>query len=743
VSDATGQGIANAQIEVVDPRGEPIISDGSGAYCLPPLAADRPIQLLITADGYQDQLSPSIAARAGVEAQVDITLTKRFTEHVTVTGRADSLVGISSSASEGSVGMAELARRPLLRSTDIMEAVPGVAMTQHSTGGHAPIILLRGYNLDHGTDFATFLDGVPLNLPSHAHAQGYTDTNFLIPELIGRIDFQKGPYSAAVGDFGTAGSANIELPETVAQPFVTFESGPYDFYHAVVGGSAKRGSRRWLYGADASHYNGPSVVPDQFKRGKAVVQFSTGDAMRGHRLSIFSYGARWNATDGYPERALTRGYTTRFGTLDPTDGGRTQRHLVMARRHAATERTMTRITGYAQYYDFDLFSNLTFWTHDPQLGDQIRQAERRFTSGLLASRKWFVSWRGRSVELTGGAQARNDLVHLRLMNTYRREPAVKHDGSGREIPAQAYDNHVNETSVSPYVDAQLRWTPWLRSIVGLRADLVHARVARDGSANAGRATAGLISPKLGIAFGPWRSTELYANAGLGFHSNHANGAVQQEDRSDLLVRTRGAELGMRTLLIAGLHSSLSVWTIDSDSELVYAPEAGFTQPERPGRRYGIEWLNFYRPLRWMTLDADAAWSHARYRTDPLGEGREIPDAIQGVLSAGVTVNGAGRVSGSLRGRSLGRRPLVSDGSAFSRPSFVVNGQLDVRLSARFELGVDVFNLLDREYEDIAYYFPTRIRDPHPGGMLEAAEQPDFVTHPGEPRTARIRLRARF
>ena len=329
------------------------------------------------------------------------------------------------------------------------------------------------------------------------------------------------------------------------------------------------------------------------------------------------------------------------------------------------------------------------------------------------------------------------------MNTYRREPAVKHDESGREIPAQAYDNHVNETSVSPYVDAQLRWTPWLRSIVGLRADLVHARVASDGSANAGGATAGLISPKLGIVFGPWRSTEFYANAGLGFHSNHANGAVQAVDRSDLLVRTRGAELGMRTLMIAGLQSSLSVWTIDSDSELVYAPEAGFTQPERPGRRYGIEWLNFYRPLRWMTLDADAAWSHARYRTDPLGEGREIPDAIQGVLSAGVTVNGAGRVSGSLRGRSLGRRPLVSDGSAFSRPSFVVNGQLDVRLNSRLDLGVDVFNLLDREYEDIAYFFATRIRDPRPGGMLETAEQPDFVTHPGEPRTARVRLRARF
>jgi hypothetical protein len=743
VTDAAGRVIPNARIEIVDPRGEPALTDGSGAYCLAPFPGDQQIHLVITADGYQDQQSPPIAVRPGVEARVDVTLVKRFAEHVTVTGRADSLLGVSASASEGSVGVAELSSRPLLRSTDIMEAVPGVAMTQHSTGGHAPIILLRGYNLDHGTDFATFLDGVPLNLPSHAHAQGYTDTNFLIPELIGRIDFQKGPYAAAVGDFGTAGAANIELPETLPRSFGTFETGPYDFYHGVAGGSTTRGSRRWLYAGEASHYDGPSVVADNFNRAKGVLQVSSGDAVRGHRLSIFSYGSRWNATDGYPERALARGYTTRFGTLDSTDGGHTQRHLVIARQQTSTDRTITRVTGYAQYYDFGLFSNLTFWTRDPQLGDQIHQSERRFTSGLLASRKWFASWKGRAVELTGGAQLRHDLARVQLLNTYRRDPIDKHDDLGNLIPAEVYDNHINQTSVSPYVDAQIRWSPRMRSVVGLRADLVHARVGSDRSADAGHATAGLVSPKFGMVFGPWRRTELYANAGLGFHSNHANGAVQQTDPSDLLVQTRGAELGLRTLMLANLQSSIAIWTIDSESELVYAPEAGFTQPERPGRRYGIEWLNFYRPRAWLALDADAAWSHARYRTDPLSEGREIPDAIQGVVSAGATVNGAGRLSGSVRSRSLGRRPLVPDGSIFSRSSFVLNGQLDLRIGPRFDVGLDVFNILDREYEDIAYYFPTRIRDPRPGGALENGAQPDFVTHPGEPRTARLRFRARF
>ena len=231
------------------------------------------------------------------------------------------------------------------------------------------------------------------------------------------------------------------------------------------------------------------------------------------------------------------------------------------------------------------------------------------------------------------------------------------------------------------------------------------------------------------------------------NSNHANGAstatASRWRRPISSCRPAAQKSRVRTLVVPNLQSSISVWMIDSDSELVYAPEAGFTQPERPGRRYGVEWNNFYRARTWLTLDADAAWSHARYRVDPLGEGREIPDAIQGVVSAGVSVNDLGPVSGSLRGRHLGRRPLVSDGSVFSHASFVLNGLMNVRLGGRFDVGVDIFNILDRKYEDIAYYFPTRIRDPRPGGTLESEAQDDFITHPGEPRSVRVRLRARF
>ncbi len=656
------------------------------------------------------------------------TQEQRFTDEVTVSGRGESGLGSTSSASEGVIGRADLETRPLLRSTDIMEAVPGVVMTQHSTGGHAPIILLRGYNLDHGTDFATFVEGVPINLPSHAHAQGYSDLNFLITELIDRIDFQKGPYAASVGDFGTAGSANVAIPAKLPHPFGSVEIGPNNFYRGVGGANAGP----WLFAGEVSHYDGPSVVPDNFNRAKGTLRYGAGDAQEGYSFELFSYGANWTASDGYPARAVERGYITRFGTLDATDGGSTQRHLAVGNWHRATEKAFTQVTGYAQYYDFDLFSNLTFYTRDPVLGDQIEQAERRFSSGVLVSQKRVYAWAGRSVDITGGLNVRNDLTRDRLFDTHQRART-----------RGVFDSHINETSISPYVEARIHWTSWLATMTAARGELFHVQVDSDEADSSGHKTAGLVSPKFGVSFGPFAMTELYVNGGYGFHSNHANGMVQRVDPTTPLVRTRGGEVGVRTLIVPNLQSSLALWIIDSDSELVYLPEAGFTEPSRPGRRYGVEWLNFYRPRRWLAFDLDAAWSSARYRIDPNHEGRFIPDAIRGTLSTGVALSNLGRFSGSLRGRYLGPRWLVSDGSASSSPSFVLNAEVNVRLSEHMSVGVDVLNILNRRYDDIAYYFATRIKDPRPGGALEESEQFDYVTHPGEPRTARVRWQVRF
>lgn len=715
--------------------------------------ADTVVRLMLSADGFQPHATERLALRLAAPRSLVVTLVPPFAETLTVEGRSTSLVGIAESASSGTVGMAELATRPLVSAGDIMQVVPGVAMTQHSSGGHAPIILLRGYNLDHGTDFATAFEGAPMNLPSHAHAQGYTDTNFLIQDVVERIEFQKGPYSARVGNFSTAGSANIELADSVERPVVRVEAGGNGFRRAMGAASFGGATRRLLVAAEGSHDDGPSEVPDDFARRKAIVRLSSTTPTRRQSLTLASYSAAWFATDGYPARALANGLVRRFGTLDASDGGRTAQHLLVASRRSTTADRLLDTGAFARYYDLDLFSNLTFWTHNPTHGDQLWQSDRRLSSGGHIAYSRFLTTGSRPMELTAGAQLRHDAARVRLRNTFERTALDTFTDAGTRQPATLYDNTIAESTVAPYVDARLRPLSWLRVVAGARADIFRMQVTSDRSANSGTRWSALGSPRGSVVAGPWKHTEVYANAGLGFHSNHAAGVMQRLDpvtgtstRRDgtsvfaapPLVRTKGAEVGARTSAGARAQSSLALWWLDSDSELIYTAEDGVTSPERPGRRAGLEWLNVLRLTRWLTTDLDAAWSSARYRTDPLGEGRAIPDAASAVVGAGLGVSTT-RVAANLRARYLGSRPLLSSGTRSVEGSLVLNGQLELRVSRSLRLMLQGFNLLDRRYEDTAYYYTTRLRDPRTGQLEEAAVA-DEVTHPGQPRTLRIGLR---
>jgi outer membrane receptor protein involved in Fe transport len=748
VVDPAGRTLA-ATADLLEGAGATVVADGS---CVR-IEADTVVRLIVSADGFQPHATEPLALRRGAPRSLVVTLVPPFAESVTVEGRSTSLVGIAESASSGAVGMAELATRPLVRAGDILEVVPGVAMTQHSSGGHAPIILLRGYNLDHGTDFATAFEGAPMNLPSHAHAQGYTDTNFLIEDVIERIEFQKGPYSARVGNFSTAGSANIELADSVERPVVRVEGGGNGFGRMTGAASFGGATRRLLVAAEASRDDGPSEVPDAFARRKAIVRLSSTTPTLRQQVTLASYSASWFATDGYPARALANGLVTRFGTLDASDGGRTAQHLLVASRRTTTAHRLLDTGAFVRYYDLDLFSNLTFWTHSPTHGDQLWQSDRRFSSGGHLAYSRFITTRSRPMELTAGAQLRHDAARVRLRNTFERTALDKMTDAGTLLPATVYDNTITESTMASYVDARLRPLPWLRVVAGARADVFRMRVTSDRAANTGTRWAALGSPRGSVVAGPWKHTEVYANAGLGFHSNHAAGVMQRLDpitgtptRRDgtgvvaapPLVRTKGAEVGARTSAGSRAQSSLALWWLDSDSELIYTAEDGVTSPERPGRRVGLEWLNVVRLTRWLTTDLDAAWSSARYRTDPLGEGRVIPDAASAVVGAGLGVSTA-RVGANLRARYLGSRPLLSSGTRSVEGSLVLNGQLELRVSRRLRLTLQGFNLLDRRYEDTAYYYATRLRDPRTG-QLEAAAVADDVTHPGQPRTLRIGLR---
>lgn len=748
VVDTEGRPLA-ATAQLLEGPGATVVADGS---CVR-IETDTIVRLMLSADGFQPHATERLALRRSAPRSLVVTLVPPFAESVTVEGRSTNLVGIAESASSGAVGMAELATRPLVRAGDIMEVVPGVAMTQHSSGGHAPIILLRGYNLDHGTDFATAFEGAPMNLPSHAHAQGYTDTNFLIEDVIARIEFQKGPYAARAGNFSTAGSANIELADSLDRPVVRVEAGGNGFRRLMGAASFGSATRRLLVAAEGSHDDGPSEVPDRFARRKAIVRLSSTVATVKQQLTFASYDASWFATDGYPARALANGLVSRFGTLDASDGGRTTQHLLVASRRSTTAHRLIDTGAFARYYALDLFSNLTFWTHNPTHGDQLWQSDRRLSSGGHIAYSRFITTGSRPMELTAGAQLQHDAARVRLRNTFERTPLDALPGAGIAATGTVYDNAIAESTVASYVDARLRPLSWLRVVAGARADAFRMRVTSDRSANSGTRWSALASPRGSLVAGPWKQTEVYANAGLGFHSNHAAGVMQRLDpvtgtstRRDgtsvfaapSLVRTKGAEVGARTSAGARVQSSVALWWLDSDSELIYTAEDGVTSPERPGRRIGLEWLNVVRLTRWLTTDLDAAWSSARYRTDPLGEGRAIPDAASAVVGGGLGISTT-RVAANLRARYLGSRPLLSSGARSVEGSVVVNGQLELRVSRRVRLTLQGFNLLDRRYEDTAYYYATRLRDPRTG-QLEETSMWDEVTHPGQPRTLRAGLR---
>jgi outer membrane receptor protein involved in Fe transport len=388
------------------------------------------------------------------------------------------------------------------------------------------------------------------------------------------------------------------------------------------------------------------------------------------------------------------------------------------------------MVAYGIGYDLDLFSNFTYFLDDPENGDQFQQADRRFVSGGKLTHRRLARWGGRAVQNTVGVQVRND--DISTVGLYHTRARVRLD--------TVREDAVLQTSVGGFAQNETSWTPWLRTMAGVRVDGYRFRVDAGDPRNGGTERAALASPKGGAVLGPWAGTEFYANAGFGFHSNDARGATIRVDpstgdpvrRVTPLVRARGAELGVRTVRVPRLQSSVALWTLSLDSELLFVGDAGTTEAGRPSRRYGIEWVNYYAPRPWLNLDADMSLSRGTF-TDEDPVGRLIPGAVQTVVSAGATVDHLKGVFGSLRWRYFGPRPLVEDGSVRSAATSLVNLQAGYRVSRRLRIALDVFNLLDARHRDIDYFYTSRL----PGEP--AAGVDDFHFHPVLPRSARIAL----
>jgi len=663
---------------------------------------------------------------------------------VDVVGHYDNSVGSSDSASQGVIGADLIRSKAQQRPGEVLEYIPGMVVTQHSGDGKANQYFLRGINLDHGTDFATTINGVPVNMPSHAHGQGYSDLNFLIPELVQRVEYKKGPYFASEGDFSSAGSAHLIYRTKFDKPFADVTLGQRGYLRGVAAESREVSNEVTLLSAvERLNNNGPWTVPEGIRKSNAQFMLSSGSAREGWTMSLSAYAARWNATDQVPQRFIDAGQLPsgqafgRFDSLDSTDGAKTSRTSLSGTWHKQSEHARTKFNWYAIQYDFDVFSNFTYLTaptNSPN-GDQFEQKDKRTVLGGWATQSW-LSAANASLDMvnTLGVQVRQDQIRLGLYNT-----------ASRQVQSTVREDQVKQSLIGFFGENEITWNTWVRSVMGLRADQFNANVnSYSLSQNSGTTSSAKISPKASVILGPWHKTEFFINAGRGFHSNDARGTTSKLDpktgaaleTASGLVSSHGQEIGLKTQAITKLQTTLALWQLDFDSELIYAGDTGSTVAGRPSKRTGIEWSNHWTPTDHYLLDANLAWTRPRY-SDVSSSGNYIPNAVQKVANFGFAVRSMGPWSGSWSLRYIGSAPLIEDNSAKSSSSVTSNVRINRKLSSDVDVTLDILNLADRKNNDISYYYTSRVAGESLAGVN------DLHVHPAEPRTIRLSGRMLF
>jgi outer membrane receptor protein involved in Fe transport len=671
------------------------------------------------------------------------------------------------SSSERNVSGTEVNAWPFSRPAEALEVAPGLIVTQHSGDGKANQYFLRGFNLDHGTDLALWVDGMPVNMRTHAHGQGYADLNFLIPELIGSVNIRKGLYFADEGDFSSVGSVHINLLDSIKMASVTV--GSFGYRRGLGVTSTKVGEGTLLVAGEAGTYNGPWDNPDNLRKLNGVMRYSQGTSTDGFSLTGMAYANRWNSTDQIPARAISSGEIGLYGALDPSDGGNSGRFSLSGNWAQSGDKGRSKVNFYVIKSSLNLWNNFTYFLSDPVNGDQFHQHDDRVLGGINASHTFLSRLYGLPMETEIGLQSRYDDIRLDLSNTLR-----------RQYRSPIRSDAVQEGSVGIFAQNTLRWTDWLRTVVGWRGDFYDTSVRSVFTpANSGAANAFIGSPKFSLVLGPFAKTEFFFNAGEGFHSNDARGVTITESPLDgsqvasspFLVRTKGAEVGLRSKLVPGLTSAATLFVLDSASEILFVGDAGDTVASRPSRRTGIEWTNEYRPRSWLALEADVAMTHARFRgADPdqaatyaslagfpasqIGNapGNYIPGAPNMIASAGIRLGESTGWFGALRYRYFGPRPLTEDGAFVSTATGLLNGRLGYRFDNGWRIQLDGFNLLNSRSDQITYAYGSLLKSDSlfamcfpsvgaptaPAAVCQTGVM-DRVLHPVEPLAIRLTL----
>lgn len=629
---------------------------------------------------------------------------------IVVTGRSERRIGTAQSASEGVVSGAELRVRPLLRTSELAEAVPGMIAVQHSGGGKAAQYLIRGYNLDHGTDFSIAIDGMPYNLRSHAHGHGYLDLNGLIPETVDHIAYRKGPYRAADGDFSFVAAASLDTLDRFERPFASVTAGSYGYHRLAVGGSLDIGPGTLLLATEVKANDGRWQLLERLHHVGAFGKYTLETGIGTLRASLSLYDARWRPTEQIPVRAIGNQIPDRFGTLDPFLRGSTNREVFNI---GLTGDHLTA-TAYAQHYRFDLLSNFTFFLNDPVRGDELEQAENRWTYGARIARRFELA---DALTLTIGADGQTDRID---------GLGLYHTQFGQRIGTTSLVD-ATETSLSGYAEASWKPVERISLLAGARIDHFRFRTtARTGAGFTGAVNDTIATPKAGANIQVARGLAIYANYGQGFHSNAIRGVIAPGDATPALARATGYEVGTRfergPLILAIDH-----WWSRASSELVYSGDDGTVSPTGPSRRRGYEVTAYLKPVRWLAIDAVYATNHARFVDAPGGD--RIPNALEGAGELGLATI-FGRFNAAVRVRYLGPHPLIEDKSVRSPATTVVN----LRAARRFgpvEVTAEMLNIFDTARADADYYYASRL----PGEPVDGIE--GIHSRTVEPRMLRI------
>jgi hypothetical protein len=684
-------------------------------------------------------------------------------------GRGKDLIGLAETASQGEVSQKQFEHRPLSRGGELIEVIPGAVATQHSGSGKANQYFLRGFNLDHGTDFTTYVDGIPMNMTTHAHGQGYMDISSVIPELVSKVEYGKGPYYAEVGDFSAAGYAKMHTMDRLKEGMVKFTAGEYDFYRTLAANSNKLGDGDLLYAAEFNLYNGVWDVPEDSKKFNGMLKYTLDQHDWGMSINGKAYSNSWTATNQIPQYAIDNGSLGLYGSMDPTDGGSSNRYSLSGNFWQTGTNWKNDANIYALYTDLDLYSNFSGHVLSPdnpcnQVGqecnplgemrtypsDQILQTEKRVQVGANFDHTRYNKIFGFEMDNTVGVQFRNDqIMDLGLYQT-----------SGRQIMDTVSKSDVGVTTIGTYFKNHTHWHEKVRTITGLRADFINNDVrvrdntlhdAEVSAANSGSRGKVMLSPKVSLVVGPWYDTEYFVNAGYGYHSNDARGTTIRRNPTDgeflsssesligPAAWSRGAEVGVRSNFIPGLNTTVAAWWLNSSQELVFVGDAGTTEINGASDRYGIEWTNYYKPVDWVTLDADYAITTARFADTPAeATDNFIPNSVGRVISTGILVEdptGSTGLFGTLRFRHFGHVPLDESGNFWSGDTNIVNLGAGIK-QKQYKFEINVFNILGSQSNDIAYAYDSS----YPNG---ADTVNGILKHPVEPRMVRGTITVNF